>query len=80
MKPEVIVASTPGFFVLIGFAFGCVAMLAPGISDANRTLGINASVGAIAAGGGLARNGNSDSANIRGDKVSIQSVQGEHEE
>ncbi|ACC81180.1 hypothetical protein [Nostoc punctiforme] len=73
-NPEIIQASTPGFLALTGLFIIIVAAIAPGINSANQALVINAGVGAIAAAGGLARGGSSDSTNVRGN-VNIDSIQ-----
>jgi len=76
MKSEIIQAGTPLVLGGIGLILGLTAMLAPGISEASRSIGINLAGIAIGAASGLSQAKNSDSANIRGDKVSIQSIQG----
>ncbi|MEH2135401.1 hypothetical protein [Nostoc sp.] len=75
MKPEIIQACTPGFLALIGLFIGLAAMLAPSISETARSSGINLALAAIASAGGLARGGSSDSTNVKGDRVQIDSIQ-----
>ena len=76
MKPESIQAITPLFLAVIGGIVGIIVMFAPNLSDVVRTAGFGFANTAIAGASGLAQNKNSDSANIKGDRVSIESIQG----
>lgn len=80
MKSEDIQAITPILLGVIGGILGLAVILSPSISDAKWAAGFGLAGTAIAGASGLAQNRNSDSANIHGERVSIQSVQSESEE
>lgn len=80
MNSSSIQAATPLVLGGIGLILGLAVIFSPSISDAKCAAGFGIAGAAIAGASGLAKNPNSDSTNIRGGSVSIQSVQGEEPE
>lgn len=80
MKHAIINAITPIVALLIGFVLSIIVMSKPTLNErvALQILSIASNV--IAGALGMANQKNIDSASIRGDRISIQSVQGEGEE
>jgi hypothetical protein len=76
MKSENIQAATPLFLSAIAGVIAIAVIFAPNMSDVSRAAGFGFANAAIAGASGLAQNKSSDSANIKGDRVSIESIQG----
>lgn len=75
MKTETLQAITPLFLGTIGGILGLAVILSPNISDAKWAAGFGLAGTAIAGASGLAQIKNTDSANIQGDRVQIETVQ-----
>lgn len=76
MKAETIQSITPLFLGAIAGIIATAVIFAPNMTDVSRAAGFGFANAAIAGASGLAQNRGSDSANIKGERVSIESIQG----
>jgi hypothetical protein len=78
LKAENIQAVTPLFLGAIAGIIAIAVVFAPNMSDAKSAAGFGLAGTAIAGASGLAQNKSSDNANIKGESISIDSIQGKN--
>lgn len=76
MKTETIQAITPLVLVVTAGFIAVAIVFAPNMSDARANAGFGLAGAALGAAGGLAQARSNESANVRGNSVSIESIQG----